>query len=230
MKRSFAADAKSVVAVVITREFAIVLASLLVFDALIVSVHVASVLLRNAGSQHVLAQPFFNLGQDRGLGEVFGYVKLLACAVLLTSIWKATHTRIFLAFAFLYLYALLDDAMSIHEQIGDVLQVRGYRKELGEAPALVAPSLIAIAVFAREFRSTCKEYQALGFAYFGLFAALAFFAVFLDALHVPVVIEDGGELATLSFHTAFTASLFRVLDASRNAGKAGMIWTRWGRS
>lgn len=215
MRRLLTGDVKSVVGVLATREFAIVLASFLFVDALILSVHVANVLLRNAGSHSVLAQPFFNLGQDRGLGETFGYVKLFACAVLLASIWRVTHTRIFLAFAFLYLYALIDDSMSIHEQIGDVVQARGYRKELGEAPALIAPSLITLAIFAWEFRSTAREHRVLGFAYCGLFAALAFFSVFLDALHVPVIIEDGGELVTLSFHTAFTASLYFVFWAHR---------------
>jgi hypothetical protein len=197
-----------VVAVLATREFAIVLASLLFIDALVLSLHVASVLLRNAGSHHVLARPFFNLGQDRGLGEIFGYAKLLACAILLTSIWRVTRTRIFLAFAFLYLWSLVDDSMSIHEQVGHVLKAHGYSKELGEAPVLIAPGLVTLAIFAREFRSTCREHRILGFAYLGLFAALAFFAVFLDALHVPVIVGDGGELITLSFHTAFTASLY----------------------
>jgi hypothetical protein len=183
------------------------------------------VLLRNTGSHSVLAQPFFNLGQDRGLGETFGYAKLLGCAVLLASIWRVTRTRIFLAFAFLYLWSLVDDAMSIHEQVGDVLQARGYSKELGEGPVLIAPGLVALAIFAREFRSTCREHRILGFAYLGLFAALAFFAVFLDALHVPVIIEDGGELMTLSFHAAFTASLYFGFKAHRETlGQSGMIW------
>jgi hypothetical protein len=192
MRRLLTADVKSVVAVLATREFGVVLASFLFLDALILSVHVANVLLRNAGSPSVLAQPFFNLGQDRGLGEAFGYVKLFACATLLASIWRVTRTRIFLAFAFLYLWSLVDDSMSIHEQVGHLLKARGYSKELGEAPVLIAPGLITLAIFAREFRSTCREHRILGFAYLGLFAALAFFAVFLDALHVPVIIETAG--------------------------------------
>lgn len=216
--KSVIADAKPVViAVLTTRAFAIVLASLLVVDALLLSLHVANVLLRNAGSHDLLARPFFNLGQDRGLGELFGYAKQFACALLLTSIWRVTRARVFVAFALLYLYGLVDDSMSIHEQIGHALKRRGYMKELGEAPALIAPSLFVIAMFAWEFRSTCREHRILGFAYFGLFAALAFFAVLLDALHVPVIIEDGGELITLSLHAAFTVSLYLRFRIRREA-------------
>lgn len=162
------------------------------------------------------------LETDAGVAEYAGYVQQASLAVLLLALcWAARHL-VWVAYAVLFLCALADDYLRLHETKGAWLADRlaahlwfpsdgflGLRaNDLGELLVwgLLAAVPVLAAVLLHRRSDGWNRRASLGMA--ALIAVYVFFGAVLDQVHVLFhdswigdvigTLEDGGELLTLS--------------------------------
>ncbi|WP_448611596.1 hypothetical protein [Geodermatophilus sp. URMC 60] len=171
------------------------------------------------------------LETDGGWAEYVGYVQQGALAVLLLALCWATRHLVWAAYAVLFLSALADDFLRLHENQGawlaDRLAARlwfppdgflGLRaSDLGELLVwgLLAAVPVAAAVLLHRRGDAWNRRASLGMA--GLIAAYVFFGAVLDQAHVLFLdswfgdvlgtLEDGGELLVLSTSVVYVVGL-----------------------
>lgn len=202
------------------------LALLLCTDGVFILIHVLNEL---SGSPRDL----LSVGKDRGYPEVFQYIKEFWIALLLVAVWWRTRERIYGTWALLVAYLLCDDAVSVHERLGqqaaiywDFAPFVGLRaRDFGElAVSLAAGSAFLVPLTYYYLRSSNEARIASKNLLF-LLAILVFFGVFFDMVDIAVetfvplkgmdVIEDGGEMVTMSVITSYVAHLQqRQVDGS----------------
>ena len=192
-----------------TRAFAWGLLMLLCADGVVVALHGMQVILRDAGSAHWLASPWFNLGSDRGLGEAVEYLKFALCGAAAFMLRRRLGARIYTTVAALYAWGLADNALALHEWAGDRAVGAGIDDDLGELAALTLVAAVSLSLLLRQLPLSSREERAPALIYLALFGLFTLFAVALDAVHTAVVLEDGGELVTLSVHAAYSFALLR---------------------
>jgi len=162
---------------------------------------------------------FFALASDDSIGEYFQYVKWFLICVLFVCITIKRSSLSFFAWFFLFLYLLLDDSLSIHENIGASLMSTssfeapfGLRlQDIGELLVSAIAGSILLLSFIWAFKKGDGFFKTSTFNMFYLFLALVFFGVFFDVIAVMIyggnptlafifdVIEDGGEMIVASF-------------------------------
>lgn len=161
---------------------------------------------------------FFNIQRDGGIPETFNYFQLGLVSIVLVLIYHRSRVPTYLILALIFAYALFDDALQLHEQLGVVL-----------AAALVLPDLWGVsgrdiaqplyfAIVAGVFAPMLlggwfyanPTHRRFSISIIALFCALAFFAVFVDFVHVFVanysrianqalaLVEDGGEMLVVT--------------------------------
>jgi hypothetical protein len=193
------------------------LAALVAVDLALV---VASVV-RLATSGPSLTDPWL-LETDGGWAEYAGYAQQAVLVVLLLALGWAGRHLVWAAYAVLYLCALADDALRLHENEGAWLADRlaahlwfpsdgflGLRADdLGELLVwgLLAAVPVAAAALLHRRADRWNRRASLGMA--GLVAAYVFCGAVLDQVHVLFLdswigdvlgtLEDGGELLVLS--------------------------------
>ena len=162
---------------------------------------------------------FFALAADDSIGELFQYFKWFVICVVFVVISIKRSAYSFLAWALLFLYLLLDDSLSIHENIGGYLVQNvnfntplGLRmQDIGElmVSGIVGSFLLIIFIWA--YTNATEFFKVTTFNMLFLFIALVFFGVFIDVIAVMTysgnstaafffdVIEDGGEMLVGSF-------------------------------
>lgn len=176
---------------------------------------------------HVLSpwfnDPGFNVATERGFGEVYQYIKLFWIAgwlVLLSR--RRSHALALLVWAVVFLVALADDAMQLHERAGWWVRQNlaptprfGLRPEdLGEIGfAAVVGGLLLGLVMVGHLLSD-RWTRQISWRLLVLLAALAFFGVVADAVHVAIfpgdlfaLVEDGGEMLVVTAALAYLVSL-----------------------
>ena len=201
------------------------LAVLLAADGLLILLHILHSLhdMRIIGDVgRVVADRRFLISEDLGYGEVFGYLKSCAIAVALFACYRRARAPVFAALAFTFTVIVLDDSLRIHERFGHLTEVAlalppafGLRaQDLGELMVWSALGAVVVAALAAGFRRSGREARALAAVFLGLIALLVFFAVGVDMLQIEfrnafrgahrlwTVIEEGGEMATLSLTCA----------------------------
>ena len=173
----------------------------------------------------LLPDNLFSIGQDRGYGEFFQYTKELWVAILLFLLGLRKRKFLYIIFAFLFLYFLIDDALEVHERFGaflsDFLNFQpnlGLRAiDFGElAVSIFFGALFFIAIGITHHQSdssarTVSKYLII------LIVLLALFGVVMDMLEVIVehavvnpilvMIEEGGEMLVMSMITWFVFRL-----------------------
>ena len=184
---------------------------------------------------------------DRGVPEWFQYFKEIAIAVTLIRLSRVTGHRIFFVWGCLFAFLFLDDSLRYHEHIGGVLAGVPYLDVLAqriEVRAVDIAELLGVAPLLLAF------FGGLAFFYFretpvvrrtalvlgALLAALLFFGGVMDLVdriattrgsdlvRTLSLIEDGGEMLTMSAILAYTASLF--WNARRHFGTASSATDR----
>jgi len=173
----------------------------------------------------LLPDNLFSIGQDRGYGEFFQYTKELWVAILLFLLGLRKRKFLYIIFAFLFLYFLIDDALEVHERFGaflsDFLNFQpnlGLRAiDFGElAVSIFFGALFFIAIGITHHQSdssarTISKYLII------LIVLLALFGVVMDMLEIIVehavvnpilvMIEEGGEMLVMSMITWFVFRL-----------------------
>jgi hypothetical protein len=175
----------------------------------------------------------FDLSKEDGYSEMFQHIKEYWIAIVLFAMYWRTREGIYGTWALLFTYALCDDALAVHEEVGKVV-VRQWNyvpalglqaRDLGELTVSVivgSAFLMLITYFYLRSSNNAKNVSkdlAL------LFGILVFFGVFVDMMNaaVPVtgltMIEESGEMATMSMITAYVV---RLLE--RRGHVSGSLW------
>lgn len=168
---------------------------------------------------------YLRIDKDLGVSEFFEYITLAAGLVATLILIRRTRDRSYWMVAALILYLLIDDAFSIHEILGPILDRND--ANVGEAvPSLVAGSIFGIWGLVCLWRSNGTTKAVL--AAVGISVAfIAFFGVGVDTLHGVFVapfspfdgpitlIEDGCELVGLTFLSALMLTVLSRLGDDR---------------
>lgn len=211
--------------VVVTTIAALTLLSvLLAVDAVLIGLHI----------QYGAVDRQLSLATDRGYAERFGYVKLVFAAALLIGLYGRVRIPAYFGWAFALLLILLDDAATIHEDVGRRITERfslqpafGLRaQDFGELAtwAGLGLALVTVAGLAhhRSVHTGRRHSRVLAL----LFSALMLFAVGADMAHIMLtgqtsyiagIVEDGGELLVLS---AIVTYVIAMVLGSRHRRRA----------
>jgi hypothetical protein len=204
---------------------------LLAVDAIFILLHV----LFDLG---LLSDRRFLLGRDNGYAEMFGYLK--EGGIILASCALAVRARqsLYVAWAALFLYMLLDDSLLLHERVlGSALrQILGLgrkdvvlgmnARDLVENTMLALLALLILGIMVVVYHFGDRAFKKMSRGLFILLAALAFCGVVVDFIHAVIVrstlrreysevnsllaiLEDGGELVIISFILWFVVLSWR---------------------
>ncbi|MCL4679305.1 MAG: hypothetical protein KJ017_12015 [Alphaproteobacteria bacterium] len=196
------------------------LAGLLAIDSALLAGHMADAF-SHLGEPAAIRTPSpWNLSTEWGIPEMLEYLLTAVCGLMALRLWRVTGSGTYGFFAFVYFAAMTDNAFSLHEGAGHALEPYGLADHFGQFIALSVFGLIMLLAFFKVFKAVPDAERLSSLVLCGLFAGLAFFSVGLDVLHVPVVVEDGGELIMLSVHTVFLKGLSRVRGLSLSEARA----------
>ncbi len=216
----------------LTRLSGVSLLSLLVlFDLTFIIVHIW---LRSRG----LLDARFDVTRDGSIPEWFNYAKWAVSALACAYCFWRRREPLYLTWAVLFAYFLLDDATQIHERLGNRLVIAF---DLGPALALRAVDfgeLIAVtgagialfgamAIAYRVADTESKDFTHRQLPWLGL---LIFFGVVVDMVHIQIqalasprltflaaILEDGGEMIAASFLTAISVRQAVLIGLGRPA-------------
>lgn len=167
--------------------------------------------------------PLFNLGTERGYGEVFFQMLTGWSIVLLLIAAVRLRSGVLAMFAAATAYLLADDYFVIHERFGtwfanSVMYVGKLSTHIGEALWLAMIGVVLLVALAIAYRRSDRGMRRIAVVLASLFAALVFFGVAIDILHSPfidlsvidplfIALEDGGEIAVMSLIVVYAVSL-----------------------
>jgi hypothetical protein len=164
----------------------------------------------------IAPNPLYSLSLDRSYSEFYQYIKFLWIALLCLVLWIERRQAAFLGWFFTFMMLMLDDSWSIHEKAGyrlaEVLRFKlafGLRPEdFGESLFILFEGLLILAVLGLTHLHSDRPVRGFSLRLLSGLAALAFFGVFVDLVHIELlgtawaipagVIEDGGELVAAS--------------------------------
>lgn len=180
------------------------------------------------------ASDFFDIEVDNSLSELFLYVQELGIVILLYRLYRKQNNLLYLAWALIFAYVLIDDSLLLHERIGVFLVdyygvennygVRG--RDITEVlvQLVFGVPLVLFALWAHIFRGN-QAARWVSMILFGFLALLVAFAVVLDWFHVKIMIiylkpilgtiEDGAEMFIV---TGILWFVFRQWRSSELAG------------
>lgn len=190
----------------------------------------------------LLADAAYALDMEWGYPEIFQYVKFGALVALLGVLWSRTREPLFGAWMLLLTYALCDDSLQVHERVGAQLAAEwhfghafGLRAiDFGEliVTGTAGTALVSLIVFmgARSGRLARSDSRTLAI----LIAALGFFGVVMDMVHVVAdgyiqyvggmlgIIEDGGEMVVVSLMCWYVSTLVPRRGLARRRREGGL--------
>ncbi|HWM30026.1 MAG TPA: hypothetical protein VNQ14_16305 [Woeseiaceae bacterium] len=156
---------------------------------------------------------YFDIEQDGGYAELYGYIKYLWAIILCACIRSRTGSNGYIAWALVFTYFLFDDALQLHENFGELVATSiDFRPpfnlatdDVGElaVSAIVGTFLLAALAWAwlrgsSTFRNVSKDLAIL-------VLLLVFFGIAADMVHAASavggivsaglgLVEDAGEL------------------------------------
>ena len=165
----------------------------------------------------LLKSALYSLGSDSSYSEMFQYLKWLWIIILLAYVSRSRRSFGYLAWLLLFVYFLCDDALSIHEKVGE--HIAGYLtltppfglglQDLGELLVSAVAGMVLFSFVTWAYLQGSQVFRKVSQDLLLLILALVFFGVFVDMVHaaihsgwradfVLVVIEDGGEMLVAS--------------------------------
>ncbi len=213
--------------------------ALIIADIFFISFHTVLGVLPHTGSIRSVEVLYghFNLYNDFGYPEVFGFGKwTIACVFSLVS-FMMTRNRAYVGVAVASAAFLADDSGQIHESIGAELDRNGYNgmfgldgASIGEILGFGILGLIVFSALLYSWRNAVPHFRGpikvIALAVFGMF----FCGIVFDLAHNLIagnlqiaflaelvgIIEDGGEMLFLSLYCAAVFSeFFRVATAQK---------------
>ena len=158
------------------------------------------------------ATNLLNTDVDGGYPEVFQYLKFFWIAILLVLTGARRRSVHYCAWALVFTYFLLDDALMLHEHVGaSVSETLGFVPALGMRSAdfgelivsATAAAVLGIGLLVAYLRGSA-DFRKFSHDLVLLVGGLVFFGVGLDTIHVfferffLALLEDGGEMLMTS--------------------------------
>jgi hypothetical protein len=208
------------------------LAILLFSDAVLISLHIW------AWSAGLLDKvPQLNIERLGSASEDFNYVKWLFCCLGCLWLFSRKRESLYLLWAALFFYFLIDDAEAIRYPAGAWIQsVMGWRpalaltgQDFGElAAACTAAAVLLPPIALRHRASDNAEARTFSWSLFPWLVVLLIFGVGVDMFHAMIgesstfsifvgVVEDGGEMVAGSVLTAIICQAVLALMLSPTA-------------
>ncbi len=179
---------------------------------------------------------FYLLSTDRGFPEITGYFAMGTAALALFFMLLRSRSPVYLFWIVLLSYLIADDYFKIHEYFGDLFSA-AYpapagvmsREDIGQMIYSATAGSIALAIFLIGYAFSAWRDRALSLWLLIPFSGLAFFGIFLDAVHslfegwpkwIPAafaVIEDGGELVCMWLILIVALSILRASPKTPSA-------------
>jgi len=179
---------------------------------------------------------FLNIDRDWSAGETLSYVKWVLMALVFSLAYMRKRETMFLSLVIAVLILLADDSMQLHETYGpNVVQALRLYDIFGSAASTVGPlfvwAALGVGVLTSVligWRTASRELKRALYPVFGLFFAVVFFAVGIDAVHelvtVPKVIqgvlgivEDGGEMLVMTALLRYVWMTFHTQDSQSHS-------------
>jgi hypothetical protein len=176
----------------------------------------------------VRAAPLLNIEVDHSYPEIFQYLKFFWIVLLLGLIALQKQQGQYGAWALLFFYLLLDDALGLHEFAGVSLAgEHGFEAALGlravDFGELIGSAVAAVSLgsgLVWAYRRGSPEFKAVSHDLAVMVAGLVFFGVGVDMAHElfdqgPVsrfafgLLEDGGEMLMASLIVWYVFNLQR---------------------
>lgn len=187
-----------------------------------------------------LRDPMFSLASNTGFAQAFNSAQTLLLIALLLGLARRTREVLYLSLAVVFVLVLLDDALAINQLLGSPL-VRALG--LVDHPRLLAQSLAEMLVYGAlavpvlallglGWLHASPAQRRAGAAFVLLLALLAFFATVMDLIHLAFiksfrgsrlvleVLEEGGEMATLSIALLLALALTRQAPPATAAARS----------
>jgi hypothetical protein len=198
------------------RNSTIFLAVLLAVDVILIGLHFLHRLVyRGIFESAILSNTMFSMSEEAKLPDLFYFLKQLAIVLLLLYVARKT-SRIFIIWAAIFGYLLIDDVVQIHETIGfafgNVMPQIGTiaPSEIAQIGFLVLLGLVLFGVSLLIIWRSEGETRQISIYLMALLGLAAFFGVGVDIVQsfvmdifgvsgVVKVVEDGGEMIIISF-------------------------------
>jgi hypothetical protein len=184
--------------------------------------------------------PIFSLASNTGFAQAFNSAQTLLLIALLLGLARRTREMLYLALAVVFVLVLLDDALAINQLLGSPL-VRALG--LVDHPRLLAQSLAVMLVYgalalpvagllAAGWLRAGAAHRRAGAGFVLLLALLAFCATVMDLVHLAFIksfpgsrlvlelLEEGGEMATLSSALLLALALTRQAPPATAAARS----------
>ena len=192
----------------------------------------------------LLVDDLLSITRDGGYPEVFQYVKFVWLAGLTLLVARRDRDGRYLAWAVLFVYLGLDDALQIHETIGarlipvlGLITLGGLRaQDFGELIVSAAIGVLLLGSIAAALRGSSASFRQASLDFFVLLLVLVFFGVVVDMLAMAVdlgsalnrvlaAFEDFGEMVAVSFMVWYAFRLTLVSAGERLATGGLVRWT-----
>jgi hypothetical protein len=165
----------------------------------------------------------YSIENDQGYSEIFQYIKEFWIFIIFLILSIKKKHLVYIIWSLLFLYLLLDDSFSIHEIFGEYManclrikpEINLRAVDFGELIVSFGIGFIfVISLIIAHYKVSIKAKKE-SIHIFMLLLFLVFFGIFIDMLHIFFhddwklgLIEDGGEMISMSLITAFTFNLF----------------------
>ena len=188
-------------------------------DFVLISLHILYL------TTDILSNPYFSIEKDRGYGELFQYIKEYWIAILLSLLAWRNRSFLYLGWSLLFFYLLLDDAVSIHENLGRFISHRlGFSPafnlraiDFGELIVSACVGLFFLICIATAHRFSDRSSKQDSRYLILMLFVLALFGIVVDMVHIALqspywepslgLIEDAGEMIVMSFIAWFVFSV-----------------------
>jgi hypothetical protein len=159
----------------------------------------------------------FSIETDQGFAEIYQYLKWFWISMEFSLLSISRRSPIYIAWVFVFVYLLCDDALSIHENIGTLIANHltfspplGLRlQDFGELAVTTIAGLLLLFIVWISYCRGSYAFRKISQDMFLLLLALSFCGVFTDMAHSAIhlggkvniilgFIEDGGEMVVAS--------------------------------
>lgn len=221
-----------------SRLLLVLLAGLLVVDAVFLAAHSGQVIAEWQGRIGA-GEARFSIEAEGGASELYEGVKAGICVWALAMASRQVGQPVYAALAAAFALALADNALALHENWGEAVAPllpvgASAAQAIGELSFFLVAGLLILAALWVGFGRSAPGHRWLGAPFVGLLMALGGFAVVVDLVHAAVAgqrrafdrffgpVEDGGEMVVLSLACALAIALVATLRDARGEEAASL--------
>jgi len=165
----------------------------------------------------------FSIERDMGFAETFQYIKEYWIVLMLLWIALKRRSVLFFVWSILFFFLLFDDALRFHESAGTLFakyyNLKGnWAQDIGQLAVSIVIGVIFFSIIGISHYLSKQKFRKISKHLAILILTLAFFGVFMDAVHslfkyrdvvnnLLLLIEDGGEMVVMSLITWYVFNI-----------------------